>query len=67
MIENMIIFVILLYLIATNDFCKLYIDKEGIYLILKKKDYVSTSDGIREQELVRIKTLFKFKQEDKPF
>jgi|10_taG_2_1085330.scaffolds.fasta_scaffold551924_2 hypothetical protein len=61
MIENNIIFAILLYLIATNRFCKLFVDNYGVFLILKRTTYRSTKTGIKEQEKVKVKTLFKFK------
>ena len=44
---NTLIFVILLYLIATNNFCKLFIDKLGIHVLLKKLEYANTPEGIK--------------------
>ena len=67
MTENTLIFAILLYLVATNNFCKLFIDKFGVYLILKKKDYISSPTGIQELEKIKIKTLLTFQQGQKPF
>lgn len=67
MTEEILIFAILLYLVATNNFCKLFIDQYGIYLILKKKDYISTPTGITETEKIKIKTLFQFTEQEKPF
>ena len=61
MIENSIIFAILLYLVATNRFYKLFVDNYGVFLIIKNTRYISTETGIREEEKVRVRTLFKFK------
>ena len=49
MIENNIILAILLYLVATNRFCKLFVDNYGVFLILKRTTYRSTKTGIKEQ------------------
>ncbi len=60
MLQNTIIFVIILYLIVTNTLCKLHIDKSGVYLVLKKRDFISSPTGLTEREHVKVKTIFKF-------
>jgi len=67
MIENNIIFAILLYLVATNNFCKLLINSTGIYILLKKTEYTKTPDGIAEEKSILIKTLINFKAYKNPF
>mgnify|MGYP003127265884 len=64
---NTLIFVILLYLIATNNFCKLFIDKLGIHLLLRKLEYANTPEGVTEIHKTKFMTLISFNRSKPPF
>ena len=57
-----IIFVICLYLIVTNKFCKLYIDEYGVDLIVTQTDYTRIKDKkIKKETYLRKINLVTFK------
>lgn len=65
--EEILIFVICLYLIITNPFIKLSFTGEGIFLILKLKSYLPHFDGWREEITFKVTRLIKFNNNKKPF
>ena len=58
--ENICIFAIVCYLVIINPFIKLNICNEGIYLILRIKEYVIHNQGYKEKTITKILTLIKF-------
>ena len=66
---EMFIFAVVLYLIITNSFIRLQIQPEGLFLVLKKREYIyNVSDGnYREELVIKIKQLYRFKDNERPF
>jgi hypothetical protein len=67
MIQNTIIFVILLYLVATNNFCRFFMDQYGLYLVFKKRDFITTEAGFSEREHMKVHRVLKFKDNKTPY
>ena len=61
-----IIFAIVLYLIITNSFIKLYISSEGIFLILKQREHIYDNEtgNYKEEIMIKVKPLIEFKKKN---
>ena len=59
---EIIIFAIVFYLIITNSFIKIQIVEEGIFLIIKRTEYIydPTTSKYKEELVVKIKRLIDF-------
>ena len=59
---EIIIFAIVFYLIITNSFIKLQIVEQGIFLIIKRKEYFydPESSNYKEEVVIKIKRLIEF-------
>ena len=57
-----IIFAIVLYLIITNSFIKLQIVEQGIFLIIKRTEYLydPKSSKYKEELIIKVKRLIDF-------
>ncbi len=67
---EMFIFAVVLYLIITNSFIRLIIESEGLFLVLKRREYIYDVDSgnYREEIIIKIKQLYRFKSNnEKPF
>mgnify|MGYP003140830048 CR=1 FL=1 len=65
--EEILIFVICLYLIITNPFIRLSFNGEGIFLILKLKSYLPHYNEWKEEVTFKVTRLIKFNNNKKPF
>ena len=63
---NSLIFVLYFYLIITNPFIKLRLLSDGLYFLLRKKDFVITNGQYEERVSISLKRILKFKDK-KPF
>jgi len=59
---EIIIFAIVFYLIITNSFIKIQIVEQGIFLIIKKTEYIydPTTGNYKEELIVKVKQLIDF-------
>ena len=66
---EIIIFAIVFYLIITNSFIKLQIVEQGIFLIIKRKEYLydPESSSYKEELVIKIKQLINFNKNNLPF
>tara|TARA_R110001599_G_scaffold121768_4_gene293520 strand:- start:363 stop:572 length:210 start_codon:yes stop_codon:yes gene_type:complete len=67
---EIIIFAIVFYLIITNSFIKLQIVEQGIFLIIKRTEYLydPESGNYKEELIIKIKRLIDFnKNTNLPF
>ena len=66
---EIIIFAIVFYLIITNSFIKLQIVEQGIFLIIKRTEYLydPMSGNYKEELIIKIKRLIDFNKNTLPF
>tara|TARA_R100000781_G_scaffold109669_1_gene74723 strand:- start:476 stop:661 length:186 start_codon:yes stop_codon:yes gene_type:complete len=59
---EMIILAIVFYLIITNSFIRLQIQPEGVFLIIKKREYTYDLEtgSYKEEIVIKIKRLMEF-------
>ena len=59
---EIIIFAIVFYLIITNSFIKLQIIEQGIFLIIKRTEYLydPESSNYKEELIIKVKRLIEF-------
>jgi hypothetical protein len=59
---EIIIFAIVFYLIITNSFIKLQIVEQGIFLIIKRTEYLydPESSNYKEELVIKVKRLIEF-------
>jgi hypothetical protein len=59
---EIIIFAIVFYLIITNSFIKLQIVEQGIFLIIKRTEYLydPESSNYKEELIIKVKRLIEF-------
>jgi hypothetical protein len=56
---EIIIFAIVFYLVITNSFIKIQVVEQGIFLIIKKTEYIydPTTGNYKEELIVKVKRL----------
>ena len=67
---EMFIFAVVLYLIITNSFIRLIIEPEGLFVVLKRREYIYDikSGNYREEIIIKVRQLYRFKSNnEKPF
>jgi hypothetical protein len=59
---EIIIFAIVFYLVITNSFIKIQVLEQGIFLIIKKTEYIydPTTGNYKEELIVKVKRLIDF-------
>jgi len=59
---EIIIFAIVFYLIITNSFIKIQVVEQGVFLIIKKTEYIydPTTGNYKEELIVKVKRLIDF-------
>tara|TARA_R110001592_G_scaffold127601_3_gene339448 strand:+ start:2152 stop:2355 length:204 start_codon:yes stop_codon:yes gene_type:complete len=59
---EIIIFAIVFYLIITNSFIKIQVAEQGVFLIIKKTEYIydPTTGNYKEELIVKVKRLIDF-------
>jgi hypothetical protein len=59
---EIIIFAIVFYLVITNSFIKIQVVEQGIFLIIKKTEYIydPTTGNYKEELIVKVKRLIDF-------
>ena len=59
---EIIIFAIVFYLIITNSFIKLQVVEQGIFLIIKRTEYLydPESSNYKEELIIKVKRLIEF-------
>jgi|TARA_R110000803_G_scaffold139403_1_gene206057 hypothetical protein len=66
---EMIIFAIVLYLFITNSFIRVQLQDEGLFVIIKRREYIYdvSSGNYREEVVIKIKELYRFNNNNLPF
>jgi hypothetical protein len=59
---EIIIFAIVFYLVITNSFIKIQVVEQGIFLLIKKTEYIydPTTGNYKEELIVKVKRLIDF-------
>jgi len=55
--NNLFIFVIGIYILMTNPYIKLIANKQGMFIILTRKEYIIDEHGYKELDHVVIKKI----------